>query len=103
MEAAKERGFHESPQLPDYRPGKPKGLHRQNHHREGVGLLLSSLEFSAMEMSLVTAMSREFALKEVLSQVWSRYDYILIDCMPSLGMITTNALAVAGTADGFNL
>ena len=65
------------------------------HHRESVDLLPSNIELSAMEMALVTAMSREFTLKEVLSQVRSRYDYILIDCMPSLGMVTINALAAA--------
>lgn len=65
------------------------------HHREGVDLLPSNIELSAMEMALVTAMSREFALKEVLSQVRPKYDYILIDCMPSLGMVTINALAAA--------
>lgn len=65
------------------------------HHWEGVDLLPSNIELSAMEMALVTAMSREFALKEVLSQARSRYDYILIDCMPSLGMVTINALAAA--------
>ena len=65
------------------------------HHREGVDLLPSNIELSAMEMALVTAMSREFTLKEVLSQARNQYDYILIDCMPSLGMVTINALAVA--------
>ena len=65
------------------------------HHREGVDLLPSNIELSAMEMALVTAMSREFALKEGLSQARNQYDYILIDCMPSLGMITVNALAAA--------
>lgn len=65
------------------------------HHREGVDLLPSNIELSAMEMALVTAMSREFTLKEVLSPARPRYDYILIDCMPSLGMVTINALAAA--------
>lgn len=65
------------------------------HHREGVDLLPSNIELSAMEMALVTAMSREFTLKEVFSQVRNQYDYILIDCMPSLGMVTINALAAA--------
>lgn len=65
------------------------------HHREGVDLLPSNIELSAMEMALVTAMSREFALKEGLCQARNQYDYILIDCMPSLGMITVNALAAA--------
>ncbi len=65
------------------------------HHQEGVDLLPSNIELSAMEIALVTAMSREFTLKEVLSQVRNQYDYILIDCMPSLGMVTINALAAA--------
>ena len=46
-------------------------------------------------MSLVTAMSRESVMKNYLSQVKDRYDYVLIDCMPSLGMVTLNALAAA--------
>lgn len=65
------------------------------HHREGVDLLPSNIELSAMEMALVTTMSREFTLKEVLSQARNQYDYILIDCMPSLGMVTIKALAAA--------
>ena len=65
------------------------------HHEEGVDLMPSNIELSAMEMSLVTAMSREFVLKNYLSQVRNQYDYILLDCMPSLGMITINALSAA--------
>ncbi len=49
-------------------------------------------------MSLVTAMSRESVMKNYLSQVKDRYDYVLIDCMPSLGMVTLNALAAADSA-----
>ena len=48
-----------------------------------------------MEMSLVNAMSREQTLKLYLSDLKKDYDYILIDCMPSLGMLTINALAAA--------
>jgi chromosome partitioning protein len=48
-----------------------------------------------MEMALVNAMSREFTLREYLSRIKHEYDYVLIDCMPSLGMITINALAAA--------
>lgn len=65
------------------------------HHNEKVDLIPSNLELSAFEMSLVTAMSREAVLKNYLSEVKNSYDYILIDCMPSLGMITLNALTAA--------
>lgn len=65
------------------------------NHEEGIDLIPSNLELSSMEVSLVNAMSREFTLKNCLSQIKDNYDYILIDCMPSLGMITINALACA--------
>ena len=48
-----------------------------------------------MEFNLVNAMSRETALSNYLNEVKDRYDYILIDCMPSLGMVTINALSAA--------
>jgi len=64
-------------------------------HEEKVDLLPANLELSAMEMSLVTAMSRETVLRSYLSKVKDSYEYILIDCMPSLGMVTLNALAAA--------
>lgn len=65
------------------------------HHEEGVDLIPSNLELSAMEMSLVNAMSRELTLKNCLKEFRKDYEYILIDCMPSLGMITVNALTAA--------
>lgn len=65
------------------------------HHPEGVDLLPASIELSGMEVSLVNAMSRETILRQVLEFFKKRYDYILIDCMPSLGMLTVNALAAA--------
>ena len=64
-------------------------------HEEGVDLIPSSIELSSMEMTLVNAMSREFTLRSYLNDVKKNYDYVLIDCMPSLGMITINALAAA--------
>ena len=65
------------------------------HHDEGVDLIPSSIELSGLEMALVTTMSREFTLREYLNRIKHDYDYVLIDCMPSLGMITINALAAA--------
>ena len=65
------------------------------HHEENVDLLPANIELSAMEMMLVTAMSRETILRSYLSKVKDNYDYVLIDCMPSLGMITLNALTAA--------
>ncbi|WP_050640292.1 MULTISPECIES: ParA family protein [Clostridia] len=65
------------------------------HHEEGIDLIPANIELSAMEISLVTAMSREYVLRNYLQQVKQNYDYILLDCMPSLGMITINALSAA--------
>lgn len=65
------------------------------HHEEGVDLLAANLDLSAMEISLVNAMSRETTLRNYLNEVKNNYDYILIDCMPSLGMVTLNALSAA--------
>lgn len=50
-----------------------------------------------MEMSLVNAMSREYTMRSCLAEVKKDYDYIILDCMPSLGMITVNALASANS------
>ena len=65
------------------------------HHEEGVDLLPANLELSAMEYNLMNALSRETTMRTYLNEVKSRYDFILIDCMPSLGMITINAFACA--------
>ncbi len=64
-------------------------------HDEGVDLLPANIELSSMEVSLVNAMSRETILKQYLDTIKNQYDYILLDCMPSLGMLTINALAAA--------
>ena len=65
------------------------------HHEEGVDLLPSNIELSGLEVSLFNTMSRESILKGYLDTVKSKYDYALIDCMPSLGMMTINALVAA--------
>ena len=65
------------------------------HHREGVDLIPSNLDLSSMETQLVNAMSREKILSNLLDYVKADYDFILIDCMPSLGMLTVNALTAA--------
>ena len=65
------------------------------HHPEGVDLVPSNIELPGMEVALVNAMSRETILRQYLDTVKQNYDYILLDCMPSLGMLTVNALAAA--------
>ena len=65
------------------------------HHNEGVDLVPANIELSGLEVSLVNVMSRELILREYIDIVKEQYDYILIDCMPSLGMITINAFACA--------
>lgn len=65
------------------------------HHPEGVDLMPANIELSGFEVSLVNAMSRETILKQYLDTVKQNYDFILLDCMPSLGMLTVNALAAA--------
>ena len=65
------------------------------HHDEGVDLLPANIALAGMEVSLVNAMSRETTLKRVLANYSRDYDHILLDCSPSLGMLTINALAAA--------
>ena len=67
------------------------------HHEEGVDLIPSNIELAGLEVMLVNAMSRELTLKNYLNEVKSGYDYVLIDCMPSLGMLTINALAASNS------
>lgn len=65
------------------------------HHPEGVDLMPGNIELSGLEVSLVNVMIREMILRDYLSLVWSDYQVVIIDCMPSLGMLTVNALAAA--------
>lgn len=64
-------------------------------HEEGVDLLPANISLAGVEASLVNAMSRETTLKRVLASYSKDYDHILLDCSPSLGMLTINALAAA--------
>jgi chromosome partitioning protein len=66
-------------------------------HDEGVDLIPSNIALSGVEMTLVSAMSREFTLKSYLGMIEHEYDHILIDCPPSLSMLTINALAAANS------
>ena len=68
------------------------------HHAEGVDLIPANIELAGIEVALVNTMSREKMLKQVLESAKCEYDYILIDCTPSLGMLTVNALAAADSA-----
>ena len=67
------------------------------HHDEGVDLLPSNIELSGVEFFLEKALSRETLLRRYVNQIKDNYDYILIDCMPSLSLITMNAFTCADT------
>ena len=64
-------------------------------HMEGVSLLPSNIALSGIELNLVNAMSRENILRTYINSVKKNYDYILIDCPPTLGMLNINALSAA--------
>lgn len=97
-------GYHMTDQLPvtlstimekvinDEKIGPEEGI---LHHQEGIDVLPCSIELSGLEVSLTNVMSRELILKQYVDQMREYYDYILIDCMPSLGMLTINAFAAA--------
>ena len=64
-------------------------------HQEGMEILPANIELSGLEVSLFNVMSREYVLRNCLEPLRKQYDYILIDCMPSLGIMTVNALVAA--------
>ena len=66
------------------------------HHADGVDLMPANIELSATEVTLVNTMSRETVLRQYLSTVQKDYDYAIVDCMPSLGMLTM--LCLSGTS-----
>jgi len=65
------------------------------HKKERLDLIPASIELAGIEMRLLSVMSRETVMKECLAEIKGKYDYVLIDCMPSLSMIPINALAAA--------
>ncbi len=65
------------------------------HHEEGVDFIPANIELAGVETDLIHVMSREMVLHQYLDKVKKQYEYILIDTMPSLGMLTINALVAA--------
>lgn len=61
------------------------------HQKEGVDLIPSNIAMAGLEVALVNAMNRERVLKQFLEPIKGRYDYVLLDCMPSLGMRSFNS------------
>ena len=65
------------------------------HHAEGVDLIPANIELAGMDVALVNTMSRETILRSYLQEIRGKYDVILIDCAPTLGMLAINALTAA--------
>ena len=65
------------------------------HHNEGVDLIPANISLSSIELTFANEMSRERILSNYINELKDDYDYIIIDCMPSLGLITINALSAA--------
>lgn len=61
-------------------------------HKPNLDVITSSLDLSGAEMELINEAGREYILRELIGQVADDYDYVLIDCPPSLGLLTLNAL-----------
>ena len=66
-------------------------------HEEGVDLMPANIELSGLEVKMAGVMSREYILKTYLDSIKADYNYVLIDCTPSLGMLTVNALTAANS------
>ncbi len=75
------------------RDGPPQ--HTVRHHEEGVDYIPSDIELADMEVRLVNVMAHERVMRQVLEPLQNSYDYCLIDCMPSLGLLTIAAMTAA--------
>lgn len=65
------------------------------HHHEGFDFVPGNRTLSAVEVGLVNVMSRETVLRQYVDQIKKGYDYVLLDCRPSLGMLVINALSAS--------
>jgi len=65
--------------------------------KPGLDVITSSLDLSGAEMEMINEAGREYILKELFEPMTERYDYIIIDCPPSLGLLTLNALTCSRT------
>ena len=65
------------------------------HHAEGFDFVPANRSLSSVEVGLVNVMSRETVLRQYLDEVKKDYDYVLLDCRPSLGMLVINALSAS--------
>lgn len=65
------------------------------HHEENVDFIPANIELSGLEVQLANIVGRETVLRDYIDKIKNEYDYIIIDCMPSLGMLTINALSCA--------
>ena len=65
------------------------------HHHEGFDFVPGNRTLSAVEVGLVNVMSRETVLRQYVDQIKKDYDYVLLDCRPSLGMLVINALSAS--------